>query len=860
MFRDFSVYLTINNNTREALVRHDVDADHGEWINVPNEIGPGARLTFRLKDAIGPTGTYGWFSFQFWIRQGGQNVSRLPNTYLKGRLKCAYSNKEYNTVDVNHITPTALYVASFRVFSGKGRWTEGTVEAKGHPLHVEVTVGYAHAMNDWKFQVERITAPLNHPVRNTRNRLIEPSTKSHELWNRTQNDWIDDRRGSFQPNIFGYDFVSGLSNRLALTVTVRVPNSELIEAEAYIHGRAPRSGVTFQSGFFVINTLSDITVDVHIVQPHTSLIPFALNADVEWGMALRLSGQAVPCSEPKKTRLELYWIAQPLHQAFMCSGIPIEFLRAVLPSPSHSNFSDWNKEMTRRSFEDFSKIYNTMDGKACFGPTALGGSFQLSSYLERDESGRLGGAIPYVNCIDQAAILELSCSLGRRTGEPPMNWVEHEPFGYINSTHLVGIRDRNGELIHVNNPFFRNRTECRVHHNDSRRTMFLRHVYLTLGSSGNSEGVANCDHIYDACCGPHLGDETLTKYWDKNIDNETRLYDQWNMHPGTSISDLTKHPGITCIDEYSHPASTDEAASAVLKLAGLTDADTAGTSSITYAGWAHVEDWIKEVLDDSWCVMYGRVGVGEMTAHSVWRLKGQSAEINSPVRLTITVHVESQIDADGVLDMSASRQAARCRFADIINSTDARIESVWTRGELYQFSDYSVRYPDDLPAECIVVVAGQTVIEIRDDNMLLTAETFERYAHKLLEHTVRRNSPLLTVPVIKRGPLLSLTSDNHDHSHPRRIQVRPVKPWFSIWFEMDKPIAAADGIVSGSRPTRGINLQNCVIEEGVRVEFIFVIARLGHHVVSVHTHFADSDTMVSTSQLFEVEVFFDKLT
>ncbi|KAK0200885.1 hypothetical protein DFS33DRAFT_1277244 [Desarmillaria ectypa] len=286
---------------------------------------------------------------------------------------------------------------------------------------------------------------------------------------------------------------------------------------------------------------------------------------------------------------------------------------------------------------------------------------------------------------------------------------------------------------------------------------------------------------------------------------------------------------------YSHPASTDEAASAVLKLAGLTDADTARTSSITYAGWAHVEDWIKEVLDDSWCVMYGRVGVGEMTAHSVWRLKGRSAEINSP--------------ASSTLSLCGHHQQHR-----------ARIESVWTRGELYQFSDYSVRYPDDLPAECIVVIAGQTVIEIRDDNMLLTAETFERYAHKLLEHTVRRNSPLLTVPVIKRGPLLSLTSDNHDHSHPRRIQVRPVKPWFSIWFEMDKPIAAADGIVSGSRPTRGINLQNCVIEEGVRVEFMFVIARLGHHIVGVYAHFADSDTMVSTSQLFEVEVFFDKLT
>ncbi len=56
------------------------------------------------------------------------------------------------------------------------------------------------------------------------------------------------------------------------------------------------------------------------------------------------------------------------------------------------------------------------------------------------------------------------------------------------------------------------------------------------------------------------------------------------MRPGTSISDITKNPGITYIDRKS--LSADEATSTVLKLAGLPDTGTAPTSPITYANWA----------------------------------------------------------------------------------------------------------------------------------------------------------------------------------------------------------------------------------------------------------------------------------
>ncbi|SJL11236.1 uncharacterized protein ARMOST_14639 [Armillaria ostoyae] len=176
------------------------------------------------------------------------------------------------------------------------------------------------------------------------------------------------------------------------------------------------------------------------------------------------------------------------------------------------------------------------------------------------------------------------------------------------------------------------------------------------------------------------------------------------------------------------------------------------------------------------------------------------------------VHVESR--EDGML--ASSKRAVRRCLADIINSTAFLIESVWTRGDLSEFGEYSVRYADG--GGCIAVAAGQTVVEICD-NRTLSLEIFNRYARKLLEYTVRRDSPPVAVPVVKCGPLIFLTSDDHDHSRPRKIQVRAIKSRFSLWFELEKPIAAADVTVEGS--TKAVSFEIFVVEEGVKVEFTF---------------------------------------
>ncbi|PBK71923.1 hypothetical protein ARMSODRAFT_1083271 [Armillaria solidipes] len=203
-----------------------------------------------------------------------------------------------------------------------------------------------------------------------------------------------------------------------------------------------------------------------------------------------------------------------------------------------------------------------------------------------------------------------------------------------------------------------------------------------------------------------------------------------------------------------------------------------------------------------------------------------------------------------MLDIASSKRAARRCLANIINSTAFLIESVWTRGDLSELGEYSVRYADG--GGCIAVAAGQTVVEICD-NRTLSSETFDQYARKLLEYTVRRDSPPVAVPIIKRGPLIFLTSDDHNYSRPGKIQVRAVKSRFSLWFELEKLIAAADATVG--RSAKAVSFEHYVVEEGVKVEFTFAVKRLGHHIVDVLAVFADSETMVSASQMAEVEVF-----
>ncbi len=224
-----------------------------------------------------------------------------------------------------------------------------------------------------------------------------------------------------------------------------------------------------------------------------------------------------------------------------------------------------------------------------------------------------------------------------------------------------------------------------------------------------------------------------------------------------------------------------------------------------------------------------------------WNVKEQRKAPTS--RQLKSKSVQSPTDADGVLDLAASKQATRCCLASIITSTSRVITEVWTRGKLDEFGEYSVQY---IRGGRFIVVAGSTIIDIWGER---TVKLFEGCALKLLEHTIRRDSPALTAPVIMRGPFLSM--QNYEKELPNKILVHSVNERFSLYFQLDKPIAAANATIEGWAFLFNKYVQE-VAEGSVTVKLMFMVQKMGSHMVKVH--FADSETLISRTQTIEVEV------
>jgi len=126
-----------------------------------------------------------------------------------------------------------------------------------------------------------------------------------------------------------------------------------------------------------------------------------------------------------------------------------------------------------------------------------------------------------VNCYDQAGIVQIALCFEPSGGS---DWIYMDLFGYIITTKLTGLEPSN-------NPFYkRDGTEAIIGNNDEKRTAFGSHTFLKVSSKS--------DQIADACCCPHVANETLDEYICTPIeqagtgDNQTTLYGKlWS--PGT---------------------------------------------------------------------------------------------------------------------------------------------------------------------------------------------------------------------------------------------------------------------------------------------------------------------------------------
>lgn len=200
------------------------------------------------------------------------------------------------------------------------------------------------------------------------------------------------------------------------------------------------------------------------------------------------------------------------------AGVWAEALRFLCGKVGVNGSKDPNDaaaKVTRYCHSGHRLRYDTFQGAPYYGVSQLGGSFGLLDYMTRSHA--------VCNCYDQAAAVQaLTGALGVSLG-----WRYLDPYGYINTTNLVGVGP-------CNNPFFGADEKKKVvptHSPD--RSGFGNHAFVAVGS-GN---------ILDACAGPHTGSETPAQYVTASIDTTPTLYGS-GFRPGTA-GDIIPGAGVT---------------------------------------------------------------------------------------------------------------------------------------------------------------------------------------------------------------------------------------------------------------------------------------------------------------------------
>ena len=467
--------------------------------------------------------------------------------------------------------------------------------------------------------------------------------------------------------------------------------------------------------------------------------------------------------------------------------------------------------------------------------TVWGGVFREMYYRADNGDGHKGSLRRFVNCMDQAAMLELSCSLWSDLEGSFASWLVQSPFGYIHQTHLVGVtqQDFSGPLILVNNPFFgTDRTRALLSINDTARTPFSCHVYVGYKKHFDRQN----DAIFDACSGPHTGTENAPAYVTAAIDTQTTLYATTHTHPG-NVGNIQEGDGVTAINNTWPPTVGAPGSFDLTPFRNLVNRlapAPASVGSVTQADWANIGTWLKAVLGNTWNVAFESAAASERIADAFWHLT-DSAHPAEPV--TVHVLVESVPGRNGALDVTASAEAARERVVALVASTDRNPEDLWAKGTFDAFGDYSIQYAANIAAGRVIVVAANAVVDISGRS---STNALAGIARTLLEHTVRRNAPPLAFPVLQyQGDGDSTT-------------VRGVYTAFSAVFSVVGQVSFAGATSEDS----GVLLDKYEITEvaggNSTVEFKFVTKEIGTH--SVRIHCADKLTMVSATTVVKVVV------
>lgn len=282
-------------------------------------------------------------------------------------------------------------------------------------------------------------------------------------------------------------------------------------------------------------------------------VPWAFRGTMTWQIKAIARANTVMGSQT--TDLEIYVLPEEVPRFAMDNGLPLALLRldSMFPtwmrlSESHDKDwplevqNDWPKFVTYSLFRDKRMCYDTFLGSSVYStfnsttdipeakrliPTSKAkpvSSGDVSCWMDlwlSDMNGldegkkKVFNSYP-VNCNDTAAVVHAIASLGTggSTGAARWRMVYQEPYGFIKRTHLIGRysgAEYDWDKDWCNNPYYKDtlkvNPEMECSPTAMNRSYVQKHVYLVLGDEEGPEA-----RVYDACFGPHLGDQTWKSY------------------------------------------------------------------------------------------------------------------------------------------------------------------------------------------------------------------------------------------------------------------------------------------------------------------------------------------------------------
>lgn len=494
-----------------------------------------------------------------------------------------------------------------------------------------------------------------------------------EVWNNSNPSSFEDDTtanvpGSYRPVSFD------LRQDNYLNAIVDIDNA-LVGVPFYLSGKlGTDENVVFNSDPQFFKSTGSRTISMK-VKPDwsTTDFPWALVGTVVWRLEISPTKQICQLNS---SRLEFYALTPTLPN-FFANKIKVGVLRAIVLPARSSGETDWVTYCIKAAFGKYGFSY--YDGKKAFAETSSGGNFQLRRWTSLINTGT------YVNCWDQAGIVQIEIGLGLNSST---QWKYMEPYGYLVKTQLIGI----GEC---NNPFCkRDGTPAVIGNNDSKRTQFGSHTFITVSSKSNNVG--------DATVGPHLASETLPQYVDASIQktSDTTLYSTTGTQPGTAANAGDRH-GITSIDEFDSSSGSASASSAALAV--MSKAATTGVGSpisFTNLDIGRIHELFSQKIHRGGDVLYHAHDISPTGSHIAWVF----ATEGGPTTVDIVIR-DSNEGAKNYLahHLNGYSQPVEDLFkpapADIakgdvcfVSITHKQSEMIWIRGNVFA----SVAGPADI--------------------------------------------------------------------------------------------------------------------------------------------------------------------